>query len=204
MALFTSGVKVNPSNVKLRNNLGMELKSAGRLEEAQHQYRVRAVCAVCAGSAGLWLEYMLHSLYRRRCRLSQSMGRCTSITGTCCLMWADTSQQQPSMLTCDLLHEWVCPEAHTHHTVPMSCSFEKALEYSGTKAKTLNNLATMYYRLGMYTQYNSTHTCHVVRALAGRWSEAEQRYKESLELSADQANTYNNLGESSASDRHTS
>lgn len=40
----------------------------------------------------------------------------------------------------------------------MSCSFEKALEYSGTKAKTLNNLATMYYRLGMYTQYNSTHT----------------------------------------------
>ena len=39
MALFTSGVKINPANVKLRNNLGMELKSAGRLEEAQHQYK---------------------------------------------------------------------------------------------------------------------------------------------------------------------
>ena len=40
LALFISGVKINPANVKLRNNLGMELKSAGRLEEAQHQYRV--------------------------------------------------------------------------------------------------------------------------------------------------------------------
>lgn len=42
LALFTSGVKVNPNNVKLRNNLGMELKSAGRLEEAQHHYLVRS------------------------------------------------------------------------------------------------------------------------------------------------------------------
>ena len=39
-ALFTAGVKVNPNNVKLRSNLGMELKGAGRLEEAQHQYLV--------------------------------------------------------------------------------------------------------------------------------------------------------------------
>ena len=31
---------VNPDNVKLRNNLGMELKAAGRLEEAQHHYLV--------------------------------------------------------------------------------------------------------------------------------------------------------------------
>ena len=38
--LFISGVKVNPMNVKLRNNLGLELKAAGRLEEAQHQYLV--------------------------------------------------------------------------------------------------------------------------------------------------------------------
>ena len=40
LALFTAGVKVNPDNVKLRNNLGMELKSVGRLEEAKHQYLV--------------------------------------------------------------------------------------------------------------------------------------------------------------------
>lgn len=40
LALFKSGVKVNPNNVKLRNNLAMELKSAGRLEEAQRQYLV--------------------------------------------------------------------------------------------------------------------------------------------------------------------
>lgn len=40
LALFQSGVKVNPNNVKLRNNLAMELKSAGRLEEAQHHYLV--------------------------------------------------------------------------------------------------------------------------------------------------------------------
>lgn len=40
LALFMSGVKVNPNNVKLRNNLAMELKSAGRLEEAQRQYLV--------------------------------------------------------------------------------------------------------------------------------------------------------------------
>ena len=52
-----------------------------------------------------------------------------------------------------------------------------------------------------------THTCHVmlcVCPLTGRWPEAEQRYKESLELSADQANTYNNLGEPAAADRHAS
>jgi tetratricopeptide (TPR) repeat protein len=38
LSLFTAGVKINPNNVKLRSNLGMELKTAGRLEEAQHQY----------------------------------------------------------------------------------------------------------------------------------------------------------------------
>ena len=46
-ALFMSGVKVNPNNVKLRNNLGMELKAAGRLEEAQHQYLVCCSTDLC-------------------------------------------------------------------------------------------------------------------------------------------------------------
>jgi len=54
---------------------------------------------------------------------------------------------------------------------------------------------------------HSTHTPVVsccVCPLTGRWPEAEQRYKESLDLSTDQANTYNNLGEPAAADRRTS
>lgn len=42
-ALFESGVRVNPLNVKLRNNYGIELKSAGRVTEALHQYKVTTV-----------------------------------------------------------------------------------------------------------------------------------------------------------------
>ena len=38
--LFESGVRVNPLNVKLRNNYGIELKTANRVEEAMYQYKV--------------------------------------------------------------------------------------------------------------------------------------------------------------------
>ena len=38
--LFESGVRVNPNNVKLHNNYGMELKAAGRIQEARNQYKV--------------------------------------------------------------------------------------------------------------------------------------------------------------------
>lgn len=39
-SLFESGVAVMPSNVKLRNNYGMELKAVGRVAEAVAQYKV--------------------------------------------------------------------------------------------------------------------------------------------------------------------
>lgn len=39
--MFESGVKVNYNNVKMHNNYAMELKSAGRFEEAQKHYLVR-------------------------------------------------------------------------------------------------------------------------------------------------------------------
>lgn len=38
--LFESGVRVNPNNVKLHNNYGMELKATGRTQEARRQYKV--------------------------------------------------------------------------------------------------------------------------------------------------------------------
>ena len=40
MKLFESGVRVNPANVKLHNNYAMELKAAGRIQEARNQYKV--------------------------------------------------------------------------------------------------------------------------------------------------------------------
>ena len=40
LTLFESGVKVIPENVKIQNNYAMELKSAGRLEEAKLHYQV--------------------------------------------------------------------------------------------------------------------------------------------------------------------
>lgn len=40
LKLFESGAKVNPSNAKILNNLGMELKSAGHIPEAQYLYEV--------------------------------------------------------------------------------------------------------------------------------------------------------------------
>ena len=58
LVLFTAGVRVNPDNVKLRNNLGMELKSAGRLEEAQHQYLVCRFpsCSIYHTSILIWFQ----------------------------------------------------------------------------------------------------------------------------------------------------
>ena len=38
--MFESGVRVIPSNVKLRSNYGLELKERGRVEEARRQYEV--------------------------------------------------------------------------------------------------------------------------------------------------------------------
>ena len=40
LSLFESGTKVNYGNVKVRNNYGMELKAAGRIEEARAHYQV--------------------------------------------------------------------------------------------------------------------------------------------------------------------
>ena len=36
-------MRVNPSNVKLRNNYGIELKSRGRAQEAKLQFEVIAI-----------------------------------------------------------------------------------------------------------------------------------------------------------------
>ena len=38
--LFKSGVTANPTNVKIRNNYGMELKAANQLDQAREQYKV--------------------------------------------------------------------------------------------------------------------------------------------------------------------
>lgn len=54
-------------------------------------------------------------------------------------------------------------------------SFEKAIEHPQMYHKTLNNLATTYFRLG-------------------RLTEAEIRFKESIQINPDQPMTYNNLG----------
>ena len=43
LGLFESAVKVIPDNVKVRNNYGMELNSAGRVAEAKVQYQVRQI-----------------------------------------------------------------------------------------------------------------------------------------------------------------
>ena len=55
------------------------------------------------------------------------------------------------------------------------CSFEKAIEFPQMYHKTLNNLATTYFRLG-----------HL--------QEAEVRFQESIQRNPDQPMTYNNLG----------
>ena len=70
-------------------------------------------------------------------------------------------------------------------------SFEKAMTYPSMYSKTLNNLATMYFRLGnnVSVSYSCLYWCSI-----GRYKEAEEKYKESLKLNEDQPMTYNNLG----------
>lgn len=82
-------------------------------------------------------------------------------------------------------------------------SFEKAIQYPQMYAKTLNNLATMYFRLSQF-QLTCLHKSKVVRVIVlcfapyiGNWKQAEERFKESLELTPNQATTYNNLGKES-------
>lgn len=55
------------------------------------------------------------------------------------------------------------------------CSFEKAIEYPQMYQKTLNNLATTYFRLG-------------------KLDKAEFVFLESIQNNSDQPMTYNNLG----------
>ncbi len=79
------------------------------------------------------------------------------------------------------------------------CSYEKAIVYPQMYAKTLNNLATMYFRLGEGVTYNY---CNIFLSfvfskspyMLGRHKEAEDKYLESVQVTPDQASTYNNLG----------
>lgn len=61
------------------------------------------------------------------------------------------------------------------HDTSSNGSFEKAIEYPQMYHKTLNNLATTYFRLGKYQK-------------------AEVRFLESIQASPDQAMTFNNIG----------
>jgi len=40
ITLYKSGILLNPRNVKMYNNYGLELKSSGRVREAEQQYMV--------------------------------------------------------------------------------------------------------------------------------------------------------------------
>ena len=84
-------------------------------------------------------------------------------------------------------------------------SFEKSVQHPATHVKSLNNLATMYYRLGQYiaiVQYPHPYYMHsqymycvcLCIVHTGQWAKSEQMYKESLEQSGDHETTYNNLG----------
>ena len=81
------------------------------------------------------------------------------------------------------------------------------MQHPATHVKSLNNLATMYYRLGQYiaSAVPSTHYMHSLCSQymycvclcivhTGQWAKSEQMYKESLEQSGDHETTYNNLG----------
>lgn len=63
-------------------------------------------------------------------------------------------------------------------------SFEKAIEYRQMYHKTLNNLATTYFRLG-------------------RLEQAEVVFQESIQSNPDQPMTYNNLGKLAQAERNS-
>ena len=86
--LFESGVKTNPSNVKLRNNYAMELKSANRITEARAQYEVRMMSANLSNTPafGRQLKMCFLAFCRKLLRLTQTMEKCISIMGICSLM----------------------------------------------------------------------------------------------------------------------
>ena len=72
-------------------------------------------------------------------------------------------------------------------------SFEKAITYPQMYSKTLNNLATTYFRLGKL-KLIKLHNIIMIVFTKGRLKDAETRFLESLELNPDQPMTYNNLG----------
>ena len=43
--MYESGVRMNPRNVKMYNNYGLELKAAGRINEAEKSYLVSGECS---------------------------------------------------------------------------------------------------------------------------------------------------------------
>ena len=80
------------------------------------------------------------------------------------------------------------------------CSFERAIQFPHMYAKTLNNLATLYYRLGKKRSgLTSRFVLWLLYTFLGRYKEAESRFRESIQLTSDQATAYNNLGNSSKS-----
>jgi len=119
ISLFESGVEVNPNNVKLHNNYAMELKSAGRIEEAREQYKL-----------AMKIDPDYGEVYFNYGNLLSDIGEFEAAAAR-------------------YIHRQRVHKKNLNYVIFLLIqhSFEKAIQYPQMYAKTLNNLATMYFRL---------------------------------------------------------
>jgi tetratricopeptide (TPR) repeat protein len=204
LALFTAGVKVNPNNVKLRNNLGMELKSAGRLEEAQHQYLM-----------AMQIDPEYGEVYFNYGNLLSDAGRYEAAA-----KYFEISVQNPGTHVKSLnnlatmyyrLGRWAESEA----------LYKESLELDGDHATTYNNLASLYGETKRFREseemfwkalelnphyteaYFNLGTLYIQME---RYSDAERNLQHALRLNPNHYGAANNLKvlEYQRSHRHTS
>lgn len=135
LALFESGVKVIPENVKIRNNYAMELKSAGRLEEAKFHYQ-----------RSLELDPNYGEVYFNYANLLYDTGNLSEAA-----TYFELTLQFPHMYA-KTLNNLATLYYRQGRYKEAESRFRESIQLSGDQATSYNNLASMLGELKRYSE----------------------------------------------------
>lgn len=189
--LFKSGVTANPTNVKIRNNYGMELKAANQLDQAREQYK-----------RALEIDPDYVEVYFNLGNLLSDEGNYTEA-----LKNFEAAIEHPQMYA-KTLNNLATTYFRLGHWAQAEERFLESIQLQPDQAPTYNNLASLYGETKRYQeseemfkkslQLNPTYTeayfnLGTLMVQMGRLDEAESHLKHALRLNPGHHGAANNL-----------
>lgn len=189
--LFESGVKVIPTNVKLRNNYGMELKEKSRIEEARRQYQASITIDPDYGEVYFNYGNLLSDegdfaaaaqSFEKAIMFPQMYGRTLNNLATMYFRLGKYKEAEEKYLES---LQMTPDQASTYNNLASLYGeakrykesekmFKKALELSPTYVEAMFNLGTLYVQMG-------------------QWEAGERELRRALELNPAHHGALNNL-----------